>query len=230
MPMSGRGDRTPNWQVWKHVPNARLYEAVALSLDIDPRKLQHDHSWMSGRRLFQEGQEFNDRLFVTDQNLRNLRLLNALGMRYYDEDPVIELRIFARWAISIGWTLPREFADLAIGANDESSRIAPDELKNGPSQDPRGHADAILKRAKGRVGRKKGSGAIDDTPQLLTMLELLATGRAASVHNAARQAAELIPRTSQSPAADIGRLRRKFAKAYGTEPPEGGTWSMLQPN
>jgi hypothetical protein len=83
---------------------------------------------------------------------------------------------------------------------------------------------------KGGVDEKKGSGAIDDTSQLRTMLDLLAMGQAASVHGAARQVAESTARTSQSRAAEIGRLLGKFAKAHGTEPPEGKTWLMLQPN
>jgi hypothetical protein len=44
--------RAPNWQKWKHVPVVKLYEAVALSLNIAPEKLRPSpHAWMGGKRL-----------------------------------------------------------------------------------------------------------------------------------------------------------------------------------
>ena len=82
-----------------------------------------------------------------------------------------------------------------------------------------------MKRAnQSRGGRKKGSGAIDDAPWLRAMLDLLVNGQAPSVHDAAGKIAASMPGTSQSRDADINRLRRKFAKVYGTKPPEGKTW------
>jgi hypothetical protein len=108
--------RAPNWQKWKHVPEVKLYEAVALSLNIAPEKIRpNSHAWMGGKR-FDESEEFLDRLFVAQRNLETLQPLNFLGMRYYDEDPVVRLQNFVAWAVSIGWTLPSELAELATRA------------------------------------------------------------------------------------------------------------------
>jgi hypothetical protein len=102
------GYRAPNWRKWKHLPSATLYEAVALSLNIDPEKIRRNpRAWMGGKR-FDEGQEFLDRLFVAKRNLDCLGPLNSMGIRYYEEDPVVNLQAFAAWAASIGWDVPAE--------------------------------------------------------------------------------------------------------------------------
>jgi hypothetical protein len=47
--------RVPQWQIWKHIPELKAFEAMALSLNIDPRKVRHSHhSWMLGTPLFDE--------------------------------------------------------------------------------------------------------------------------------------------------------------------------------
>jgi len=64
------------------------------------------------------------------------------------------------------------------------------------------------------------------------MLRLLAEGQALSVHAAARTVAESAAASNHSRVADVTRLRRKFVKAYGADPPEGKTWRDIehQPN
>jgi hypothetical protein len=102
------GGRAPNWCKWKYVPTATLYEAVALSLNIDPERIRRNpRAWMGGKR-FDEDQEFLDRLFVSKRNLDSLGPLNSMGVRYYQEDPVVNVQAFAAWAASIGWNLPAE--------------------------------------------------------------------------------------------------------------------------
>jgi hypothetical protein len=60
------------------------------------------------------------------------------------------------------------------------------------------------------------------------MLRLLAAGHANSVYDAARKVAKTMAGSSQSREADITRLRTKFAKAYGIEPPAGKTWADVE--
>jgi len=113
--------RTPRWQKWKHVRGVRLVEAVALSLNIAPEKLRlNPHAWMNGKR-FDEGEEFLDRLFLAERNLQILGPLNILAIRYYDEDPIVDLRRFVGWAASLGWPLPDELVELRTAAPGGSS-------------------------------------------------------------------------------------------------------------
>jgi hypothetical protein len=120
--------RAPNWQVWLHIPEVRLHEAVALSLDTEPKKLHRNlRSYMAGNQLFQEGQEFSNRLFVAERNLGALRPLNSLAMRYNDEEPVLALKTFVAWAISIGWTLPTQLAEATVRSAPSEPPIDQDE-------------------------------------------------------------------------------------------------------
>jgi hypothetical protein len=102
-------DRSPQWTIWKNMPELRVFEAVALSLNIDPRKVRHNpHAWMAGKRLFYEDQEFNDRFLVAERNLADIGVLNSVAAHYKGQEPIIRLDSFVRWALRIGWPLPAE--------------------------------------------------------------------------------------------------------------------------
>jgi hypothetical protein len=92
-----------------------------------------------------------------------------------------------------------------------------------------GRATAGERSQLAKGGRKPGSGSIDDETALRRMLKLLATGKHPSVFAAAREVAvERMPH--QSADADVDRLRRKFRKRWGTDPPEGQTWADVDVN
>ena len=108
--------RQPNWQQkWRHIPTAKMWEAVALSLDIEPDKINHHpQGWMAGRHVFKESEEFDDRLLVACRNaavLNGLTWENASGSDFGDS--AVRLSKFAAWAISIKWEIPPEFAEIA---------------------------------------------------------------------------------------------------------------------
>ena len=81
---------------------------------------------------------------------------------------------------------------------------------------------------KGRRGRKAGSGSFDDEKALHEMLRFLAGNEAPSVHAAAQlvvtSGVAIIISSKESAAS---RLRRKFAARFGTQPPQGKTWSDI---
>ena len=60
------------------------------------------------------------------------------------------------------------------------------------------------------------------------MMRFLATEQARSVHDAACKVADSTGGSSQSRTAEITRIRTKFAKAHGTEPPTGNTWADVE--
>jgi hypothetical protein len=107
-------DREPNWSQWKHIPTVTLLEGVALSLNIEPKNLCRD--WTLETRV-DEGREFDDRLFLAKRCLgKTLAIAHFVDV--YD-DPVVKLRDFAAWALSVGWPLPGQFSEL--GAPDQAS-------------------------------------------------------------------------------------------------------------
>ena len=107
--------RTPNWRKWRHVPTAKLWEAVALSLDIEPNQVRHNkHSWMAETHLFDEGEEFADRVFVTRKNLGKDPLLQPTLIQIgHPEACEVLLVDFVRWTQAIGWEIPAALSDIA---------------------------------------------------------------------------------------------------------------------
>ncbi|WP_129112207.1 hypothetical protein [Burkholderia pseudomallei] len=109
--------RPPRWSKWRLMPEVRVWEAVALSLDIEPDQVETDsNAWMGAEHPFAEGQEFNDRLIVTLANLSNRdRFPTAcainMGKPYLHG---IRLSEFARFAIEAAqWEMPNELRVLS---------------------------------------------------------------------------------------------------------------------
>jgi hypothetical protein len=120
--MTEAADRAPDWRIWKHVPKAKLYDCVALSLNIDPRKLRHDsQAWMTGGPgrpavpVFLEAQPFQDLWFLARESLGST-LAGPINWREYQRGatPEVKLAIFAKWARSVvEWEMPAELLQLA---------------------------------------------------------------------------------------------------------------------
>lgn len=110
-------ERKPNWTKWKLTPDATAWQAVALSLDIDPGKVMHSaDGWMApGHFVSDEQQEFKDRLDVLIANvghndLLKPRSLSMNGGAYC----TINIANFAIWANSVEWQIPSELSQLAL--------------------------------------------------------------------------------------------------------------------
>lgn len=105
----------PNWGKWGQVLDVRLWEGVALSLDIEPHPYgASDTDLPAEFWISDESKELDERLFVATRNLPS-----AGGLAFTQivtGDPsrsMVRLRQFAEWALSLGWNVPREFEDLA---------------------------------------------------------------------------------------------------------------------
>ena len=107
--------RAANWKKWSLIPHAKIWEIVALSLDIEPRQVNVKFAdWtaasIAGKPRFYEFQEFMDRLDVLIANVEKNTLLSRTG--YGDGFPETwELCIsnVGIWAESVGWNLPQDF-------------------------------------------------------------------------------------------------------------------------
>jgi hypothetical protein len=122
---------------------------------------------------------------------------------------------------SKGGTVFEHILHSSVSASTHQASAAPNNVVPPHSEPTAAEAHPV---PRGRPGRKPGSGSIDDEEALRKMVKLLAAGEARSVLAASeRVAGEGKP--IQSHAANMGRLRRKFAKRWGTDPPEGKTWA-----
>ena len=107
------------WNHWSQMRTARLWECVALSMNIDPRSTTLDFlkSGPDGYDL--------DRPFQRERAHFRSRLDIALS--HYGHDPLLQpeegyperrcsvfrVASFAAWARSFGWQVPKELAELA---------------------------------------------------------------------------------------------------------------------
>jgi hypothetical protein len=113
-PLSSKPSRNPKWHVWAHVPKVEAWEAIALSLNIEPGAVKHHpQGWMadSANLMHLEGDDFKDRLEVLRRNLSSFNLVSIImGSPDHCE---IRPSEFAAWARGLGWSLPPELEALA---------------------------------------------------------------------------------------------------------------------
>jgi hypothetical protein len=117
-------DRKPDWRKWRHVPLVKIWEAVALSLDIEPKKVDLDIGWESQSLIFDESDEFNDRIFVAGRQVGTSSAFDV-KIRISDDPPncSVDLSQFAAWALSIDWDVPPEFRAMAPSGDEEATEI-----------------------------------------------------------------------------------------------------------
>ena len=118
--------RKPNWKKWSLMPDAQIWEVVALSLNIDPSKVKHNpHSWMlgSGEKLFTESQQFNDRIDIIKRNL-NQSILKITELNLVDSVKVkVTIASFALFAQKVNWKLPAQFPCQEVTDSHEESNL-----------------------------------------------------------------------------------------------------------
>ncbi len=116
--------RSVPWDVWSNIPDAKVWSAVALSLDINPSKVRRRTPKRVGYKdpsaawsPFAEDEEFEKRLLVAEANVGDTKALKTIrGWGDPKRERVISLPTFAAWAVSIGWeNLPPQFSAMASG-------------------------------------------------------------------------------------------------------------------
>jgi hypothetical protein len=104
--------RDPDWSVWRNLPKVQVWQAVALSLGVDPSAIgSYGVTRVLANKIGPDLHEFRKRLLVAEANL---------GLSFMDMDlgrPVagpkamrdIMLSQFASWVVTTGWQLPDAF-------------------------------------------------------------------------------------------------------------------------
>ena len=129
-------DNRPNWPKWRHVPQVRLWEGVALSLDVEPKQFEANaYALIQGQLYAGEWEEFRSRLFVATRNLHGT--LKARGPAAdHPEECMVSRSEFAAWAISLEWKIPDEFACLAESQRTPTQREDKREIPELPLPGP----------------------------------------------------------------------------------------------
>lgn len=98
-----------DWEKWAHMLTARVWEAVALSMDIEPGEVSGiDFRPIAGDVFDDCPREFRRRLDIAANHIKGSNLPYTgftLDPRYSE----VRLTVFATWAQSLGWSLPDRF-------------------------------------------------------------------------------------------------------------------------
>lgn len=126
----------PDWSFWLHMPEVRLWQAVALSMSIDPDSLKHHpQGWMvgpgSGPIFTNDSFSSSEQQIIFDKRLRllvaNKSVNNGFspGTLSMDHPAYNSVRLseFSPWAQSIGWDIPAELVASAR-KHDEKPGVA----------------------------------------------------------------------------------------------------------
>jgi len=116
----------PNWREWKYTPQVQVWEACALSLDIEPDSIKKNPiSWQTGPyadQLF-EAESFQSENEKKEFKRRQRMLLNNLNSKenslWFNPNPnrpnlgQVSLSEFAAWCSFVEWAIPKELTELA---------------------------------------------------------------------------------------------------------------------
>lgn len=190
-------ERKPNWEVWANVPAWTAWEAVALSLDIDPKKVKlNGNAWMSADVNsdfpHQEGRTFDDRLIVLRRNLSSLQLHKSLSHRPdYSE---LNAGDFVRWALSLKWTIPPEMAALADRPSPKPERRQIDKVQDLTTTERNSLLKLVIGMAVGGYGYDPSAARSTSAPDIVADLEKAGVRlEADTVRKYLKEAAELLP-------------------------------------
>ena len=126
----------PNWRLWRNIPEVQLWQAVALSLNLEPDAIAEEElsDWAWGANHFpryawrgdtplsmQTAKRFSERLRVLYANLLALtrnRRIKGVFTRFtldpYDgRESILYLSEFAGWALQVGFDIPPELSAMA---------------------------------------------------------------------------------------------------------------------
>jgi hypothetical protein len=133
--MSSYEQHKPDWAFWRVLPAVAPWEAVALSMDVEPRKLlAHPYgggaSGVAVSLIPPLG--FSERLELANRCIGSEMLPGVEPLS--GTEPTVSLQTFATWAAGVGWPLPEELlrvgcrrtsASLPHGATRQTDKLAP---------------------------------------------------------------------------------------------------------
>jgi len=137
---------TPNWREWNNTPRVKVWQACALSLNINPHLAKElDAFFGSDTAHFDDHSlpnkdirdEFDLRRRVLIANLPNNPKCFTFKGSFADGNSKVILSEFAARALSIGWDIPIELAELAPKPHtDVTEKVSPDDTATSAQDKP----------------------------------------------------------------------------------------------
>ncbi|NBQ54468.1 MAG: hypothetical protein EBU49_12955, partial [Proteobacteria bacterium] len=124
--------KKPDWSEWSLMPKVEVWQAVALSMDLEAHDLHMDvHTPLLGFGSFfkpnsfpssAKEREFEKRLRILEANLEDSAKFPNVVINRELRLSIVALPEFSAWAVSVGWEIPEELAKKSAEA-DEVDRV-----------------------------------------------------------------------------------------------------------
>lgn len=102
--------RRPVWDDWKSATYLRLWEAISLACDLDPKQFNLRDSSQLCRIFNKPPQHFEDLIIMAKGNIGSSGILKPISINNEGiEECKVSLANFGAWAKSIKFALPPEF-------------------------------------------------------------------------------------------------------------------------
>ena len=102
------------WSIWTQVPEVELWEAVALSLDVEPSGTYSSGKPLTHEDCYRENAEYRDRFFLAERNLSKHKFLQPIPIQTGPARfTVVSLGGFAAWACELAWKIPTALEGVA---------------------------------------------------------------------------------------------------------------------
>jgi hypothetical protein len=102
--------RKPNWDEWKNVKQAKLWVAIALARNIEPKHFDYFSTGKLDTKFTQQPPQFTSLLTLAINNISALGLLKPIFIDWDSlADSEIRISNFVKWATSIKVELPPKF-------------------------------------------------------------------------------------------------------------------------
>ncbi len=104
----------PDWEFWLNMPEVELWQACALSLNVDPDSVAPTNDGMGGESFFKESSFPNEEIWEAFQKRRRLLKAKMQWQNRYDSHS-IGLGDFVRLVLCLSspWDMPQELVALA---------------------------------------------------------------------------------------------------------------------
>lgn len=119
---------------WSFIPETQLWEAIILSLDIEPRSIKlwiptWDPVTVERRSNIFKVKKVSDRFEIAKAHLEASKLKSASRLVGKPEEWKVILVDFIKWAKSLNWELPEWFSQL-VGEQNSNKVIRNDERRS----------------------------------------------------------------------------------------------------
>ena len=163
-----------DWDHWLHMPTVKVWQACALSMDIDPHECPLEGSRLETWRRVIDEDKFDKRLTLLVAHTFNTDNFPNAKLRNPNASSEIHLNTFVDWAINIvDWDISKELETLVTTKEKVEDKLYREDKPNGEPWKEHRKGDPDPKHPWRTVARYFARELVRDDSTLLTKNSLL---------------------------------------------------------